>query len=130
MTDALRDALLPGREREHQEHLMKEAQAGPAPRGHGGRRVSEVDGQLHRADGQGPREALVMPSRADMEAATPKCPAGPDKGRYAARGTTGVYATDPCREPMSYDSKHEQWVCSTHGSVAQRSLVASQEAAS
>lgn len=28
MTDALRDALLPGREREHQEHLMKELKPG------------------------------------------------------------------------------------------------------
>jgi hypothetical protein len=70
-----------------------------------------------------------MPTRADMEAATPKYPAGPGKSRYAGRGSAGVYATDPCREPMRYDSKHEQWVCPTHGSVTQQSLVASQEAA-
>jgi hypothetical protein len=49
-----------------------------------------------------------MPSRATIEAATPKCPAGPDHA---------VKAKVLCARPMRWSEKDEFWVCSKHGLV-------------
>jgi hypothetical protein len=49
-----------------------------------------------------------MPSRATIEAATPKCPAGPDHA---------VKATELCGRPMRWSEKDGFWVCEEHGLV-------------
>lgn len=45
-----------------------------------------------------------MPTAADMQAATPKCP-----GNYTNMGL------HPCGKPMVYDNKTRRWVCPDHG---------------
>lgn len=57
-----------------------------------------------------------MPTRADIEAATPKCP---------SRRTTD---TPQCARLLTYDPKHEVWCCVVHGrAVTCTELVAVQE---
>lgn len=51
-----------------------------------------------------------MPDRATMEAATPKCPVGPNR--------PGLMEDDEhCGLLLSFDPVDDFWVCPTHGNV-------------
>jgi len=49
-----------------------------------------------------------MPSRAQIEASTPKCPA-----RYLGDRR----AIERCGQPLRYDITHGVWLCPGHGAV-------------
>lgn len=64
-----------------------------------------------------------MPDRATIEAATPKCPAGPDQSRSAGL----PFAPEACRRLLTYDDAQLLWSCPVHGPVTTtQSLVARQ----
>lgn len=65
-----------------------------------------------------------MPDRVTMEAATPKCPVGPGRGKAMWP------SPHPCGRLLSYDGGIDMWVCSIHGNVlTPQSLVHNQQAA-
>lgn len=58
-----------------------------------------------------------------MQAARPKCPAGPDQAK--AHGLP--YAPKPCRRPLRLNAADFMWECPVHGAVTTpQSLVARQ----
>ncbi len=54
-----------------------------------------------------------MPSRADMEAATPKCPR---VGR-SVLATDGLAAGERCAQPCKWAAARQRWCCPSHGVV-------------
>ena len=64
-----------------------------------------------------------MPTRTDIEAATPKCPVGvPDS--YGLVLTPG---TEPCLRPLRFDATDDYWLCPIHGhATTPQSLVCRQ----
>lgn len=54
-----------------------------------------------------------MPTRADIEASTPKCVAPPVRTQFQF----GRLAPSPaaCTSPLRWDHTGGQWICPTHG---------------
>lgn len=53
-----------------------------------------------------------MPTRADIEAATPKCPA-----RVGRRMVRGHWCDPTCNQPLSWLHALARWTCEDHGAV-------------
>lgn len=69
-----------------------------------------------------------MPTRADWEAASPKCPQITTRAAADGRIVVGKAATR-CALPLHFDVGRAAWVCREHGTVVSGSLAAAQRAA-
>lgn len=61
-----------------------------------------------------------MPDRATIEAATPRCPVGPNRPGQHEQPV-------PCDRALRYDVAHHMWDCAVHGpTTTPESLIARQ----
>ncbi len=60
-----------------------------------------------------------MPSRADMEAATPKCPKTVDRALAAAKEGEAIKlgVGQRCALPCKWSTARQRWCCPSHGVV-------------
>lgn len=70
-----------------------------------------------------------MPTRADWEAAAPKCPKHGKLGTALVPGRRALRVGERCATPLHYDVGGSVWVCPHHGEVLARTTAAAQLAA-